>query len=1221
MSKSLSPVWLSWFSLAVLACSAWGQETRGTIFGHVVDSQASAVAGARVEVINTDTNVATERKTNESGFYDATLLVSGNYQVVVEAAGFSKAIRKGLVLPIGTSLQVDLRLEVGAVSETVTVSGGIDLVNTDELTSGSVLESKSALDLPNPGGNTIVLAKMTAGMQSSQSVADWSVRLHSTGAGSNFTIAGGIGGNEYSIDGVSNNGGTRNPGYMPAPDLVEAMRVETSAFDAANGHSTGANVAFMTKAGTNQWHGSLRENYHNFRWNALDFFAKQAFDTRIAQAAAQGNTAQADALRAQGGHQPGQAQQFSATFGGPLIVPKVFNGRNKLFFFFGFAGFRVRQYYQTYQAVPTEAMRNGDFSSLLAINATNYQIYDPLSTVPDPSRAGHVVRTPFVGNIVPLNRAINPMYKFYSNLLPLPNNPPTSPTTQPNQNFIAYSNPYHETYNQYANRIDYNTSAKDRFFFRWSWNNWRNLNSSWMIYTNPPLNEGGNTRHNVGLGLDWVHTFGGRAMLDVTFGSNQYMTQNTDPGMASILPSGVGLPSYMDGLASAAPIMPQVNWSGWSGIVQPLSQNVTRYRSLTGKAEFSFITSHHTLKAGVDMRGQYATSFVPANNAGLFNFTSTWTQRTDDGLGSAGTGNYGGPWASFMMGLPGSMSIDQQASSALFNPYYGAYVQDAWRILPRLTLNLGLRMEYELGPTERYNRMLGNFDPNATLPIAAAAIAAYAANPVPGVPVSQFAVTGGNTYPGVNGRDRKLWNNQLEWMPRLSAAYQLDHKTVLRAGAGRYYDTLNVQNETVNQTGFSNTTTTTISNDFGQTWLVGNPGKGISPLTDPFPVLASGSRVISAIGSSLGAMTTVGKGFTFMPYERPHARQNRWRVDVQRMLDNATAITVGYAGTYTDHINLNQSLSRVPVQYYSFDKARNNAVANNWNANLTNPFYIGNFAALENSQAALYQYMQNNSFFTSKTIAQNKLWGGFQQMNGLTETTSLGKAKTEELQVSFQRRFAKGFNLNVAYTRLYQYAADYFPNPFDASPAWEPGNNGRPHRLVTTAVAQLPFGKSRRWLKQGPGSWFLGGYQLSVIQEYQPGALVSFGGTTYYHGNLSDLCNGPETLGQWFNTANFVTDPTQVATTGQARVFPNFISGYGSCRANSMKNFNASLARDFRFLERAGLQVRVDMYNVGNHGLFSAPNTSPTSSQFGMVTSQVSVQAQRAMTFQARLSF
>jgi hypothetical protein len=168
---------------------------------------------------------------------------------------------------------------------------------------------------------------------------------------------------------------------------------------------------------------------------------------------------------------------------------------------------------------------------------------------------------------------------------------------------------------------------------------------------------------------------------------------------------------------------------------------------------------------------------------------------------------------------------------------------------------------------------------------------------------------------------------------------------------------------------------------------------------------------------------------------------------------------------------------------------------------------------------------------------------------------------------------------------------------------------------------QLPFGKGRRWLKSGPASWALGGYQLSVIQEYQPGALVSWGGTTYYRGNLQDICNGPQMLGQWFNTSNFVTDPTQTATTGQARVFPNFINGYGACRANSMKNFNASLARDFRVTERAGLQVRVDMYNVGNHGLFNAPNTSPTSSQFGMVTSQVSVQAQRALTFQARLAF
>jgi len=1206
---------------ATIPLVAWGQETRGAIFGRVMDPQAQSIANAQVTVTNTDTNVATGLRTNESGFYDATLLISGNYQVMVEATGFNKAIRKDLVLPIGTRLQVDMRLDVGGVTETVTVSGGVDLVNTDELTSGQVVERVSVTDLPNPGGNTIVMTKLTAGLQSAQSFGDYSVWLHSTGAASAFSIAGGVGGNDYSVDGVSNNGGTRSPGYMPAPDLVEAMRVETSAFDAANGHSTGAGVSVMTKAGSNQWHGSARENYQNYKWNAMDFFTKQAFDVRIANAAAQGNNALVQQLQDQGGHQPGYMQNFAATFGGPVIVPKVINGRNKLFFFFGYAGFRYRSYTSGYYGMPTAAMRTGDFSSLEAINATNYLVYDPLSTQPDSTRAGHVVRTPFPGNIVPQTRIVNPMYKFYSNLLPLPNNPPAT-GIQPNQNFIAYAIPANSKYNSYANRYDYNLSTKDRFMFRWSWNNDRNLNGSWLVYSNPPLNSSGQTRNNVGAGLDWVHTFGGRAVLDVTIGSNQYLSQNTDPGMSSILPSGTGLPAYMDGLASAETIMPNVTWSGWTGVTQPLSQNVSRYRSLTGRADLSFMTSHHNTKVGIDVRGQFATAFVPANNAGSFAFTSTWTQRTDDGYQSAGTGNYGGSWASFMMGLPGTTSIDAQASSALANPFYGVYVQDTWRIGSRLSLNLGGRMEYEFGPTERYNRMLGNFNPTATLPIAAAAIAAYTANPVPGVPVSQFTAMGGNTYPGVNGSDRKLWNNVVQFMPRISAAYQLDRKTVLRAGAGMYYDTLNVQDQTVTQTGFSNTTTTTISNDFGQTWLVGNPGAGISPLTDPFPILPGGSREISALGSSLGAMTTVGKGFTFVPYDRPHAQQTRWRMDLQRMLDNATAITVGYAGSYSQYLPLNESLAAVPPQYWSYANSLNQTVANNWNANVTNPFYLGNFASLQSSNAALYNYMANNSFFTSKTIAQNKLWTPYQQMNGLTETTDKGKAKTEELDVSFQRRFSKGFNLNVNYTRLDQHAADYFPNSFDASPAWEPGNNGRPHRLVSTAVIQLPMGRGRRYFQQGPASRVLGGFQLSLIEEYQPGALVSFSGTTYYTGsNLSDICNGPQQLGQWFNTANFVTNPTLVATTGQARVFPNFISGYGSCRANSLKNVNANLARDFHIAERLALQIRVDVFDIANHSAFSAPNTSVTSAQFGMVTSQVTTTAQRAMVFQGRLSF
>jgi hypothetical protein len=228
-------------------------------------------------------------------------------------------------------------------------------------------------------------------------------------------------------------------------------------------------------------------------------------------------------------------------------------------------------------------------------------------------------------------------------------------------------------------------------------------------------------------------------------------------------------------------------------------------------------------------------------------------------------------------------------------------------------------------------------------------------------------------------------------------------------------------------------------------------------------------------------------------------------------------------------------------------------------------------------------------------------------MNGLTATEALGKAKTEQLEVSFQRRFFRGFNANAAYTRMYGYAADYFPNPFDASPAWEPSNTSKPHRLTSSAVAELPFGKGRRWLTTGPASWIAGGFQMSMISEYQPGALITWPSTTYYSGgNLTDICSGgPHVIGQWFNTANFQTNGTLVAATGQARVFPNIINGYGGCRGEALKRFNLSAQREFRLWEGGTLQLRGDLYNVANHSQFALPNTTTTSAQFGQITATI----------------
>jgi hypothetical protein len=1225
--------------VSLLGVAAFAQETRSAIFGAVTDPSSAAVAGTKVFVVNQQTNVEVSLITNETGYYQAPLLVAGSYRVRVEAGGFKTSLKNDIDLPVGSRLEVNVTLEVGALSDTVSVSAEAPLLNTDTMSSGGVVESKSMLDLPIPAGNALTLAKLAPGIQTTDSLSDKTVRLHSNGAASRYYAWGGVGaslagagGNDWYIDGASNyaNGGTS---YMPAPELMQEFKLETSGFDASFGHGVGVTVQMMTRNGTNQFHGNVRETHHQFRWDALDFFTKKTFYTQIANYVAAGNTAAADALRAQGGQAPGRENYWAAALGGPVLIPKVINGRNKLFFFLGYSGFRVGQYRQSYNAVPSAAMRQGDFAALLKVNATLYQVYDPYSTTPDPTRSGHVVRTPFPGNIVPQSRIINPIYKFYNDLLPLPNTPPADPTVQPSQNYTAYSSPYQENYYQYANRFDYNPTEKDRIFFRWNLSEWRNSTPNWLYLSGiPGILTTQSVRHNAGQGLDWVHTFSPTMLLDLSVANNIYRNQGLDPGFQALKPSSVGLPTYMDVQASSSQAIPNVTWSGWTGVTA--SNSVFRDRAFSGKAELTRTMGPHTLKLGFDARAQYYTGYTPGNNAGSFGFDSTYTQRTEDGLGSAGTGGFAGSWAAFMMGLPTTNSIDINASQALLNPYYAAYAQENWRVNRKLSLNFGLRMEYELGPTERYNRMLGTINPSLSLPITSAAQAAYAANPIPQLPVSQFNPVGGPSYVGVGGVGRKLWDNKLQWEPRIAAAYAFNPKTVLRFGTGIFYDTLNVMNLTgsgvstpINQTGFSQTTTTTITNDFGQTWAVGNPPAGVSPLTDPFPLMSNGARFLQPLGSALGAMAAVGRGYTFWPFDRPHIQQFRWRLDVQREIGRSMALDVAYGGSYSQNVTMSQSLSALPAQYWSYGTTRNDAVATAMNANVTNPYYIGNFSSIQKSDPTLYNYMSNASFFTSKTIAVNKLLSPFSQMNGLTEQAPVGKAKTEELDVSFQRRFSNGMNFNLAYTRMWLYAADYFPNAFATSPAWEPGNLGVPHRLTANTVYQVPVGKGRRWLPHGPASWILGGYQFTAIYEFQPGSLITWSTTTFYNGDPQSVCNGPHTFSQWFNTSGFVTAAAAQATSFQAAVFPREINGYGGCRADKLSNWNLDAQRDFRLHEKTTLSFRFDVYNVQNRSQMSAPVTSPTNTFFGQVTSQPALTGagggaiNRWVTVQAHLSF
>jgi hypothetical protein len=862
--------------------------------------------------------------------------------------------------------------------------------------------------------------------------------------------------------------------------------------------------------------------------------------------------------------------------------------------------------------IPTMAERKGDFSRYLLIDPVRYQIYDPLTARSDSARAGHYIRDPFVGNILPQPRIVNPASAFYTKLLPATNND-NDPKREPLNDYLSGA-PLIRDYAAYGSRIDFQKSDKHRFFGRWTNNHWANYASDWTYTTMKGLQSLAQIRKNFGATIDWIYTLGPATVLDVAVAVNDYQDGNNPATALQFKPSDAGLPTYLDQKAGDQHILPVINISGYNSI----STNypvTTHYRTSSGKADLTQIRGNHTVRAGFDMRMQYRTGGGGGNTSGNFGFGNTYTRKNDDTFTPAGS--LGHSWAAFLMGTPDSMAVASNDSYAMLNPYFAWYGQDSWRLSRKLTLNLGLRLEYELGPTERYDRVITGYDPSVKLPITDAAQAAYARSPIPELDPSKFVVMGGSLYAGTGGRSRQLWQNEVMWLPRVSAAYQITPKAVIRAGYGLFYDTLNVLNQGPDQTGYSRTTSTTITTDSGVTWLVGNPKGGVPPMADPFPVRADGTRFDQPTGNALGLMARAGRGWSFNDFDYKHARLQRWRFGIQRQLDGDTTIEVAYVGERAGRIPLSMTRSPLPAQFWATGMVRDNATASNMTQNVTNPFRITNFASLQTSDPLQYWNLGTMGFFTGATIQKNVLLRPFPQMNGLTQSnTPLGKSRTDSLQLTVQRRFAKGFNLNLGYTRMRARAADFFYNEFDSVPSWRESNDARPHRLVAGGIYELPFGKGRAFVKQGILSYVVGGFQVAATYEWEPGSLLNWG-NLFYYGTLSDIGKGPHTLDEWFNTDNFERVSSKMPASYQVRVFPTRVDGV---RADMTNQWNTNIQREFKVKESIALQLRVDALNLQNRTQFGAPNVSLASTDFGRVTSQTNT-TKRFIQVQARLRF
>ena len=328
---------------AFFALGVWGapaQDIRGTISGTVTDPQGTSIVDAVVVVTNTDTNVSTTLTTNSSGFYQAPLLLAGPYQVTVEARGFKKTVRPNLVLAMRGQLRIDIQLEVGSLTESITISSESPLLDTSTVTVGKALTTRELADLPIMTNDIVLMARVAPGVVN-QGTTQY-LTQGQVGGSSGFFAPLSLGQNEWSIDGAPNLG-SGGIAFTPFTDQIAEYKIETTSFDASVGHSIGLNIAFSTKSGTNSLHGSATEQYWNTRWNAASFFVKQKYFQNIDAANASGNTALAKQLASQPMQPGGHANDYGFTLGGPVYIPKVFNGKNKLFWFFSYSGNKTRQ--------------------------------------------------------------------------------------------------------------------------------------------------------------------------------------------------------------------------------------------------------------------------------------------------------------------------------------------------------------------------------------------------------------------------------------------------------------------------------------------------------------------------------------------------------------------------------------------------------------------------------------------------------------------------------------------------------------------------------------------------------------------------------------------------------------------------------------------------------------------------------------------------------------
>jgi hypothetical protein len=1080
--------------------------------------------------------------TNEAGNFSIPFLSPGVYTVMAEATGFKRFSRSGVELRVGEAAEINITLELGQVTESLEVRAEAPLLETAVVSLGQVVTRTQIMELPLYAGNaTQELTMLAPGMVNPISTippnyAPWNnFQAESSGNPGRS--------NDFSIDGVPNTfpnrgGNGVRPAFNPPQTAIAEFKIDTAFYDASVGHSMGASVNVATNSGTNELHGGAHWLHKNSALAAPTFFENRAGARKAVW----------------------RYNRFGLDIGGPVRLPG-YDGKNKTFYFYTYEGNIWTIPEPRTDTVPTAAQRTGDFSALLALGA-RYQIYDPFSAVPQAS--GRLLRQPFPGNVVPRS-LMDPVGVNMVNLYPLPNQVGTADGLN---NYFTPAVASQDYYTHVA-RLDHAVSADSRFFVRFHLDNWEEDQLRRLGPRNPASGVKTGAR-NRGAALDYVRVLSPTMVFNLRYGITYQVRDDYRVSRGWDL-KGFGFSDRLVNLIDARfATIPDTAlrtyarisrfWDGDgadSGLTHTLNVNFTR------------IQGEHNVKFGMSFRGyrSFGNRF-PYATSPFFRFTGVFARGPLDNSPNA---PHGQDLAELLMGLPADGYMELTASYAMNGPALGLYLHDDFKIARRLTLNLGLRWEYDFPVTERFNRLVATFDALSPNPIEEAARANYAASPIPELPLADFRVRGGLTWVQHGGRDRSPFRtDKTNLMPRVGLAYQWNKNTVLRAGYGLFYDTVGVNRSVPIQTGFSQSTPVQVTRDGGLTF--------VTRMSDPLP-----AGLLQPKGAAGGLTTNLNQALAFYPQRRRNPYAQRWSFGLQRLLPGNVVAEATYVGNRGTRLEVARELNATPSRWLSKEFFRDQRTIDFLSERLPSPF-------------------RGVDPIFGSTITRADLLRPFPHFGSIMFNDGVGYSWYHSLQLRVDKRLSRGLSLQLSYTWSKLMQAIEFLNPSDPMPYETLAATDRPHVFALAALYDVPVGRGRRFASRLPRvlNGIIGGWQFGVVGRYQSGPPLEFGDAIFV-GDIRNIAlpKNERTVDRWFNTeAGFIRDPAQQ----RAYNLRSFPLRFGGVRGDSQRRWDLSARKNFHLTERFRLEFRAEAINAPNSAIFLPPNTTPTSSAFGRVT-------------------